>query len=212
MHVKSTIVVQKYGLMVAQASWYDVDSLQQQAERLGREDQQRLHRNKKLVLMVDLDQTLIHTTEQHCQRMSNKVIHLHVPPPDLTSMSFTSWFFAVALCCGTWGVFRVAHQLLRDCSNWLPLCWLVSVWHGLRCLTWCFSWSSSITFILDTTISVTFHLSNRLQTLWVPSRRGWPKVHSVLPRIYTEILGLCSFCWPLLFHPAFDWPYRISTV
>lgn len=23
--------------------------------------------------MVDLDQTLIHTTEQHCQRMSNKV-------------------------------------------------------------------------------------------------------------------------------------------
>lgn len=45
----------------------------QQAEKLGREDQQRLHRNRKLVLMVDLDQTLIHTTEQHCQRMSNKV-------------------------------------------------------------------------------------------------------------------------------------------
>lgn len=37
------------------------------------EDQQRLHRNRKLVLMVDLDQTLIHTTEQHCQQMSNKV-------------------------------------------------------------------------------------------------------------------------------------------
>ncbi|XP_068431922.1 RNA polymerase II subunit A C-terminal domain phosphatase isoform X2 [Clinocottus analis] len=46
----------------------------EQAEELGREDQQRLHRNKKLVLMVDLDQTLIHTTEQHCQRMSNKGI------------------------------------------------------------------------------------------------------------------------------------------
>ncbi|XP_039978498.1 RNA polymerase II subunit A C-terminal domain phosphatase isoform X2 [Xiphias gladius] len=45
----------------------------EQAEQLGREDQQRLHRNKKLVLMVDLDQTLIHTTEQHCQRMSNKL-------------------------------------------------------------------------------------------------------------------------------------------
>lgn len=43
----------------------------EQAEQLGREDQQRLHRNKKLVLMVDLDQTLIHTTEQHCHRMSN---------------------------------------------------------------------------------------------------------------------------------------------
>lgn len=25
------------------------------------------------MLMVDLDQTLIHTTEQHCQQMSNKV-------------------------------------------------------------------------------------------------------------------------------------------
>lgn len=49
-------------------------SLGQQAEQLGREDQQRLHRNKKLVLMVDLDQTLIHTTEQHCQRMSTKVV------------------------------------------------------------------------------------------------------------------------------------------
>lgn len=46
--------------------------LLQQAEQLGREDQQRLHRNRKLVLMVDLDQTLIHTTEQHCQQMSNK--------------------------------------------------------------------------------------------------------------------------------------------
>ncbi|XP_037661596.1 RNA polymerase II subunit A C-terminal domain phosphatase isoform X2 [Choloepus didactylus] len=46
----------------------------EQAERLAREDQQRLHRNRKLVLMVDLDQTLIHTTEQPCPRMSNKGI------------------------------------------------------------------------------------------------------------------------------------------
>ncbi|KAJ3609797.1 hypothetical protein NHX12_024307 [Muraenolepis orangiensis] len=46
----------------------------EQAEQLGREDQTRLHRNKKLVLMVDLDQTLIHTTEQHCPRLSNKGI------------------------------------------------------------------------------------------------------------------------------------------
>ncbi|XP_076991289.1 RNA polymerase II subunit A C-terminal domain phosphatase isoform X2 [Tamandua tetradactyla] len=46
----------------------------EQAEQLGREDQQRLHRNRKLVLMVDLDQTLIHTTEQHCPQMSNRGI------------------------------------------------------------------------------------------------------------------------------------------
>ncbi|KAK6490917.1 RNA polymerase II subunit A C-terminal domain phosphatase-like isoform X1 [Huso huso] len=46
----------------------------EQAEQLGREDQHRLYRNRKLVLMVDLDQTLIHTTEQHCKQMSNKGI------------------------------------------------------------------------------------------------------------------------------------------
>ncbi|XP_053571820.1 RNA polymerase II subunit A C-terminal domain phosphatase [Bombina bombina] len=51
----------------------------EQAELLGREDQHRLHRNKKLVLMVDLDQTLIHTTEQHCQHMSRKVSEEHLP-------------------------------------------------------------------------------------------------------------------------------------
>lgn len=57
----------------------------QQAEQLGREDQQRLHRNKKLVLMVDLDQTLIHTTEQHCQRMSNKVLFSHSDHSEATA-------------------------------------------------------------------------------------------------------------------------------
>ncbi|XP_076013284.1 RNA polymerase II subunit A C-terminal domain phosphatase isoform X2 [Genypterus blacodes] len=46
----------------------------EQAEQLGREDQQRLHRNKKLVLMVDLDQTLIHTTEQLCLMSTKKGI------------------------------------------------------------------------------------------------------------------------------------------
>lgn len=51
----------------------------EQAELLGREDQHRLHRNRKLVLMVDLDQTLIHTTEQHCQQMSNRgVLHFQL--------------------------------------------------------------------------------------------------------------------------------------
>ncbi|KAJ7338605.1 hypothetical protein JRQ81_012507 [Phrynocephalus forsythii] len=46
----------------------------EQAVQLGKEDQERLRRNRKLVLMVDLDQTLIHTTEQHCQQMSNRGI------------------------------------------------------------------------------------------------------------------------------------------
>ncbi|XP_075069290.1 RNA polymerase II subunit A C-terminal domain phosphatase [Mixophyes fleayi] len=51
----------------------------EQAEQLGREDQHRLHRNRKLVLMVDLDQTLIHTTEQHFQHMSRKgILHFQL--------------------------------------------------------------------------------------------------------------------------------------
>ncbi|KAM7125050.1 RNA polymerase II subunit A C-terminal domain phosphatase [Molossus nigricans] len=51
----------------------------EQAEQLGREDQHRLHRNRKLVLMVDLDQTLIHTTEQQCPQMSTKgILHFQL--------------------------------------------------------------------------------------------------------------------------------------
>jgi RNA polymerase II subunit A-like phosphatase len=34
----------------------------QQAREIGREDENRLLKTKKLVLLVDLDQTLIHTT------------------------------------------------------------------------------------------------------------------------------------------------------
>lgn len=37
----------------------------QQAEKLGRDDENRLLKNKKLVLLVDLDQTLIHTTNDN---------------------------------------------------------------------------------------------------------------------------------------------------
>uniref|UniRef100_A0A8C9F3K9 RNA polymerase II subunit A C-terminal domain phosphatase n=1 Tax=Pavo cristatus TaxID=9049 RepID=A0A8C9F3K9_PAVCR len=67
-----------------------------QAEQLGREDQQRLHRNRKLVLMVDLDQTLIHTTEQHCQQMSNKQLGNHICQfPQHSRLSFFCKFIHI---------------------------------------------------------------------------------------------------------------------
>jgi RNA polymerase II subunit A-like phosphatase len=47
----------------------------EQAELLGREDQQRLHQNRKLALMIDLDQTLIHTA------LSPDVKQRHLPLP-----------------------------------------------------------------------------------------------------------------------------------
>lgn len=36
-----------------------------QAEKLGRDDETRLLKDRKLVLLVDLDQTLIHTTNDN---------------------------------------------------------------------------------------------------------------------------------------------------
>ena len=36
-----------------------------EAMSLGREDEERLMKHKKLVLLVDLDQTLIHTTNEN---------------------------------------------------------------------------------------------------------------------------------------------------
>lgn len=38
---------------------------EEEAQRLGREDSERLLRDRKLVLLVDLDQTLVHTTNDN---------------------------------------------------------------------------------------------------------------------------------------------------
>ncbi|MGH0127513.1 UNVERIFIED_CONTAM: hypothetical protein FKN15_015177 [Acipenser sinensis] len=62
----------------------------EQAEQLGREDQHRLYRNRKLVLMVDLDQTLIHTTEQHCKQMSNKNFKIITAYGDYGNLMFAN--------------------------------------------------------------------------------------------------------------------------
>ena len=40
-------------------------SLFQQAKEIGRADEERLLKTRKLVLLVDLDQTLIHTTNDN---------------------------------------------------------------------------------------------------------------------------------------------------
>lgn len=37
----------------------------QQARQLGKADEERLRRSRKLVLLVDLDQTLVHTTSDN---------------------------------------------------------------------------------------------------------------------------------------------------
>lgn len=35
------------------------------AEKIGKKDEQRLLKDRKLVLLVDLDQTIVHTTNDH---------------------------------------------------------------------------------------------------------------------------------------------------
>ncbi len=47
----------------------------QEAKTLGMEDESRLRRHRKLVLLVDLDQTLIHTTNENIKRNQKDVYH-----------------------------------------------------------------------------------------------------------------------------------------
>lgn len=57
--------------MVSQASVPMVHSIPELkvcpelAEKIGKEDEQRLLKDRKLVLLVDLDQTIVHTTNDH---------------------------------------------------------------------------------------------------------------------------------------------------
>lgn len=134
MHVKSTVIIQKYKVVFGQVFWrvHYVYSRQQQAEQLGREDQQRLHRNKKLVLMVDLDQTLIHTTEQHCPRMSNKVLFLHITLPNLGSMSFVTYILYSTTKCM---LFLKQLCFLRCCLQFNCLTWKWTLCIKNKCLT-----------------------------------------------------------------------------
>ena len=51
----------------------------QEALVLGKEDESRLIRNRRLVLLVDLDQTLIHTTNENIAPNIKDVYHFQVP-------------------------------------------------------------------------------------------------------------------------------------
>ena len=51
-----------------------------EAENLGKIDEQRLLKNRRLVLLVDLDQTLIHTTNENISAKMKDVIHFQLGP------------------------------------------------------------------------------------------------------------------------------------
>ena len=50
----------------------------QEAQNLGREDEQRLLKERRLVLLVDLDQTLIHTTNENVPPNMRDVLHFQL--------------------------------------------------------------------------------------------------------------------------------------
>lgn len=45
------------------------------AQKLGREDAERLLKDRKLVLLVDLDQTLVHTTNDNIPPNLKVILH-----------------------------------------------------------------------------------------------------------------------------------------
>lgn len=52
------------------------------AQKLGQEDTQRLLKDRKLVLLVDLDQTLIHTTNDNVPNNLKDVYHFQLYGPN----------------------------------------------------------------------------------------------------------------------------------
>lgn len=53
----------------------------QEARNLGKEDEARLQKHRKLVLLVDLDQTLIHTTHEDVKPNIKDVYHFQLAGP-----------------------------------------------------------------------------------------------------------------------------------
>ncbi len=53
----------------------------EEAQNLGREDEMRLQKHRKLVLLVDLDQTLIHTTHENVRNNIKDVYHFQLSGP-----------------------------------------------------------------------------------------------------------------------------------
>lgn len=49
-----------------------------EAQNLGREDEKRLLKQRRLVLLVDLDQTLIHTTNENVPANMRDVLHFQL--------------------------------------------------------------------------------------------------------------------------------------
>lgn len=93
----------------------------ERAEQLGRQDEERLLRDRKLVLLVDLDQTLIHTTNENVPEDMPGVCHFQLYGPEtpwyhtklrpyvLEFLEKMSTLYELHIC--TFGVRMYAHKV-----------------------------------------------------------------------------------------------------
>ncbi|XP_033754452.1 RNA polymerase II subunit A C-terminal domain phosphatase-like [Pecten maximus] len=97
---------------------------EEQALELGKADEDRLLKNRKLVLLVDLDQTLIHTTNDNIPANLKDVNHFQLPhgnsqmwyhtrirPQTLHFLETVSKMYELHIC--TFGVRMYAHTIAR---------------------------------------------------------------------------------------------------
>ncbi|XP_021365841.1 RNA polymerase II subunit A C-terminal domain phosphatase-like [Mizuhopecten yessoensis] len=97
---------------------------EEQALELGKADEERLLKNRKLVLLVDLDQTLIHTTNDNIPANLKDVNHFKLPhgnsqmwyhtrirPQTLHFLETVSKMYELHIC--TFGVRMYAHTIAR---------------------------------------------------------------------------------------------------
>lgn len=93
----------------------------QLAQKLGKADNERLIKDRKLVLLVDLDQTLIHTTNDNVQPNIKDVFHFQLCGPNspwyftrlrpgtLNFLNKISSYFELHIC--TFGARDYAHMI-----------------------------------------------------------------------------------------------------
>lgn len=101
----------------------DLKVTKKEAQRLGKADTKRLLEDKKLALLVDLDQTIIHTTNDHVPANIADVhhfqlfgsnspwYHTRLRPGTQHFLTEMSQFFELHIC--TFGARGYAHQIAK---------------------------------------------------------------------------------------------------
>lgn len=120
-----------------------------QAEKLGRDDEDRLLKNKKLVLLVDLDQTLIHTTNDD------------VPQELPVFYNFFLFVFDTFTYCIVWSFSCFLFKKVINCICVIGCTTFPTLWNKFSLVSYkVASWNSNL-------------FREHLQILWAPHLYIW---------------------------------------